>query len=102
MSRSGSTISGGLLVGLNRELAIRFSFLLSLPIIFGSGLKKVFDLYQGGTLMDLESSLIIASIFAFVSGLLAIHFLLKFLKNYSLNYFGIYRIILAVVILVFM
>jgi undecaprenyl-diphosphatase len=101
MSRSGSTISGGLFAGLSREVAARFSFLLSLPIIFGSGLKKVFDLYQGGTLASFESSLIIASIFAFISGLLAIHFLIKFLKNHSLNYFGIYRIILAVLILIF-
>ena len=101
MSRSGSTISGGLFLGLNRESATRFSFLLSLPIIFGSGLKKVFDLYQTGALAQAESSLFVASIFAFISGLLAIHFLIKFLRNHSLNYFGIYRIILAVWILIF-
>ncbi len=101
-SRSGATISGGLLSGLSREMAIRFSFLLSLPIIFGSGLKKVFDLYQDGLLSQVESSLIIASIFAFLSGLLAIHFLIKFLKNNSLNYFGVYRIILAIIILIWL
>jgi len=101
MSRSGSTISGGLFSGFSRELAARFSFLLSIPIILGSGLKKVFDLYQTGALAQVESSLFIASIFAFISGLLAIHFLLKFLKNHSLNYFGVYRIILAVLILIF-
>ena len=101
-SRSGATISGGLFMGLTRESATRFSFLLSLPIIFGSGLKKIWDLYQGGTLMNVEGSLLVASIFAFISGLLAIHFLVKFLKNHSLNYFGVYRIILAVVILIFL
>jgi undecaprenyl-diphosphatase len=101
MSRSGSTISGGFFLGLSREMAIRFSFLLSLPIIFGSGSKKLFDLLQGGTLQILDNSLIVASIFAFISGLLAIHFLLKFLKNHSLNYFGIYRIVLAILILIF-
>jgi undecaprenyl-diphosphatase len=101
-SRSGSTISGGLFVGLTREVAARFSFLLSLPIIFGSGLKKVFDLYQAGTLAEAESSLIIASLFAFISGLLAIHFLLRFLKKHSLNYFGVYRIILAIIILIWL
>jgi undecaprenyl-diphosphatase len=101
MSRSGSTISGGLFAGLTREVAARFSFLLSLPIIFGSGLKKFFDLHQSGLLSQVESSLITASVFAFISGLLAIHFLIKFLKNHSLNYFGIYRIILAVLILIF-
>jgi undecaprenyl-diphosphatase len=102
MSRSGSTISGGLFAGLSREAAIRFSFLLSLPIIFGSGLKKIYDLYQTGTLAQVESSLFLASIFAFISGLLAIHFLIKFLKNHSLNYFGVYRIILAIVILIWL
>jgi undecaprenyl-diphosphatase len=102
MSRSGSTISGGLFLGLNREIAMRFSFLLSLPIIFGSGLKKIWDLSQTGALLQIESSLYIASIFAFISGLLAIHFLLKFLKNHSLNYFGVYRIILAIIILIFL
>jgi undecaprenyl-diphosphatase len=101
-SRSGSTISGGLFVGLNRESATRFSFLLSLPIIFGSGLKKMLDLYQGGALAQVESSLFIASLFAFISGLLAIHYLLKFIKKHSLNYFGVYRIILAVIILAFL
>ena len=101
-SRSGATISGGLLSGLNREMTVRFSFLLSLPIIFGSGLYKVYDLVKHGQLGSVESSLIVASIFAFISGLLAIHFLIKFLKKYSLNYFGVYRIILAIVILIFL
>jgi undecaprenyl-diphosphatase len=101
-SRSGATISGGLFNRLNREVAARFSFLLSIPIILGSGLKKVFDIYQTPDFAALETSLIIACIFAFISGLLAIHFLLKFLKNHSLNYFGVYRIILAVVILIWL
>jgi undecaprenyl-diphosphatase len=102
MSRSGSTISGGLFAGLTRETAARFSFLLSIPIIFGSGLKKLLDLYQADLLSQVESSLLLASLFAFVSGLLAIHFLIKFLKNHSLNYFGIYRVILAIVILIWL
>lgn len=98
-SRSGSTISGGLFMGLNREDAARFSFLLSIPIILGSGLKKLFDVYQAPDFTSFESSLFIACFFAFVSGILAIHFLIKFLKNHSLNYFGVYRIILALVII---
>jgi undecaprenyl-diphosphatase len=101
-SRSGATISGGLFNRLSREDAARFSFLLSIPIILGTGLKKLLDIYQGGELATVEHSLFIAAIFAFVSGLLAIHFLLKFLKNHSLNYFGIYRIILAAAILIWL
>jgi len=102
MSRSGSTISGGLFCNLTREMTIRFSFILSLPIILGSGLKKLWDIYQAGMLSSMENSLLIASIFAFISGIFAIHFLLKFIKNHSLNYFGVYRLILASVILLFL
>lgn len=101
-SRSGSTISGGLFNGLKREDAARFSFLLSIPIILGSGLKKVFEIYSTPDFATTEQSLIIASLFAFFTGILAIHFLLKFLKNHSLNWFGVYRVILAVVILVWL
>ena len=50
MSRSGSTIAGGLLLGLTRESAVRLSFLLSLPIIFGSGAKKVLDVIKSSGL----------------------------------------------------
>jgi undecaprenyl-diphosphatase len=99
-SRSGATISGGLFNGLTREAAARFSFLLSIPIILGSGVKKLFDITHSTDFLQFESALILASLVAFISGILAIHFLLKFLKNHSLNYFGAYRIILAIVILV--
>jgi len=101
-SRSGATISGGLFTGLKREDAARFSFLLSLPIVLGSGLKKLFDIYSAGNLASIESSLLISCIFAFVSGIIAIHLLIKFLKNHSLNYFGAYRIVLAIVIILFL
>lgn len=94
MSRSGMTISGGLFTGLSREEATRFSFLLSFPIILGSGLKKVFDIQT----FDLSFGL--AFVTAFIVGLAAIHFLIKFLKTHSLRTFAWYRIILAIVIVV--
>lgn len=94
MSRSGMTISGGLFTGLNREEATRFSFLLSFPIILGSGLKKVFDIQT----FDLSFGL--AFITAFIVGLAAIHFLIKFLKTHTLRTFAWYRIFLAIVIVV--
>lgn len=89
MSRSGMTISGGLFTGLSREEATRFSFLLSFPIILGSGLKKAFDIQS----FDLSFGL--AFLTAFIVGLAAIHFLIKFLKNHSLRAFAWYRILLA-------
>jgi len=100
VSRSGSTISGGLLLGMKREEAARFSFLLGLPAILGAGLLsflKSFDVLASGSM---EASLIMGMIVAFFSGLFAIHYLLKFLKSYKLTVFAWYRIVLAIVILI--
>ncbi len=99
VSRSGATISGGLFQGLSREDATRFSFLLSFPIIFGSGLKQFIGL--AGTGSALSFSLLISFIVAFVTGYFAIQFLISYLKNHSLNIFIWYRVILAVLILLF-
>ncbi len=100
VSRSGATISGGLFLGLSRELATRFSFLLALPIITGSGLKKLFDLFKaGGGYLDFN--LFISALTAFVVGLVAIHFLISFLKKNSLKIFIYYRILLIFIILIF-
>lgn len=101
MSRSGSTISGGLLTGLDRETAVRFSFILSFPLILGSG---ILALKQAG-LAGISSS---ASIFAvgffaaFITGLAAIYFLVKYLKNHTFSVFMWYRVILAILILIFL
>ncbi|HJN62643.1 MAG TPA: undecaprenyl-diphosphatase UppP [Candidatus Paceibacterota bacterium] len=98
VSRSGITISGGLFMGFNRELATRFSFLLGFPIILGSGLKKLFDLGSDGLLIDLGASLVVGSVVAFVLGYFSIYWMLRYLKNHTLTLFVIYRIVLAVVI----
>jgi undecaprenyl-diphosphatase len=99
MSRSGSTISGGLLLGLTREDAARFGFLLSGPIILLSGLKKLLDLVQGGEISSVGFPLLVGSVVAFVIGLFAIHFLLRYLKNHTLTVFIVYRLVLAIVVL---
>jgi undecaprenyl-diphosphatase len=102
MSRSGATISGGLLLGLERQEAIRFSFILSFPIILGSGLKKFFDLFGSGELYSLGVPLFTASAVAFVVGLASIHFLVRFLKNHQLTFFVYYRVALAVFVFLFL
>lgn len=102
VSRSGATISGGLFSGLTRAEATRFSFLLSFPIIFGSGLKKLFDLSELGQLSSIGLPLVIASVVSFIVGLMSIKFLINYLKNHSLNIFVWYRIVLATVILLFL
>ncbi len=99
MSRSGVTISGGLFLTLPRALAVRFSFLLSIPILLGSGLKKLLDLGGSGSI---DASLIVGSLFAFFVGLASIHFLILFLRKHTLNAFVVYRILLAVMIFWFL
>jgi len=98
-SRSGVTITGGLFMGLKRETAARFSFLLSIPAVFASGL---FQLYEALEYLDSSMilSLIIATIFSAISGYLAIDFLLKFLKKYSTFVFVYYRFVLGILILI--
>jgi undecaprenyl-diphosphatase len=98
VSRSGATISGGLMLGLSREEAARFAFLLSLPIILGSGLKKLLELSLDGFVATWGVELLLAALTSFVVGGLSIHLLLKYLRNHSLLVFVFYRILLAVVI----
>ncbi|MEK9185606.1 MAG: undecaprenyl-diphosphatase UppP [Patescibacteria group bacterium] len=100
VSRSGITISGGLLFGLSREEAIRFAFLLGIPTILGAGLKVLMD---SSNILNFSDPTIWAGfVVAFLSGLLAIRFLIKFLSRHSFNLFIAYRLILAAVILFFL
>lgn len=102
VSRSGATISGGLLLGLTREDAARFAFLLSFPVILGAGLLKLFELSSAGTLVESGFSIALGAIAAFVTGLLAIHYLLKYLRSHTLGVFVVYRLGLAAIILLFL
>jgi undecaprenyl-diphosphatase len=98
VSRSGATISGGLITGLSKDEAVRFSFLLSIPILFGAGLKKLFEIRNDLFTTDIGSPLLFGSITAFITGLVAINFLIKYLRNHDLNVFIWYRIVLAIII----
>ncbi|ROL61165.1 undecaprenyl-diphosphatase UppP [Bacteroidetes/Chlorobi group bacterium ChocPot_Mid] len=100
-SRSGTTITAGLFSGLKRETAARFSFLLSIPAIFGSGLLEFYQSLKYITTDDLIA-LTIAIIVSAISGYFSIAFLLKFLKTKSTLIFVIYRIILGTIILIFL
>jgi undecaprenyl-diphosphatase len=94
-SRSGSTITGGLFAGLTRETAARFSFLLSIPAIAGSG---VLELPKAWHAVD-HSILLVATIAALISSYATIAFLIKFLQRNSTAVFAGYRIVLGIVIL---
>jgi undecaprenyl-diphosphatase len=98
MSRSGATIAGGMILGLNRSDAARFSFLLALPIILGSGLKKLLELVSSSSEVAWVP-LGIGALVSFVVGLCAIHFLLTFIKKHTLWPFIWYRIVLACFVL---
>lgn len=99
VSRSGATISGGLMLGMAREKVARFSFLLSLPIITGSGLKKLIDVTQSGTLDTGYANLFAGFTVAFVIGWICISFLLRYLKNHTLHAFAWYRIALGLAVI---
>jgi undecaprenyl-diphosphatase len=99
VSRSGATISGGLLLGLTRETAVRFSFLLSLPIIAGSGLLELAGvLKQGGTDFNLLN-LALGFCVSFILGYICIRWLMVYLKRHTLMAFVWYRCALAAVVL---
>ncbi len=97
-SRSGSTIMGGLIAGLKRETAARFSFLLMIPAITASGLLELVEAWHILP-KDSWTPLLVGTIVAGVVGYLSIWFLLAYLRRYSTSIFIIYRIILGVVIL---
>lgn len=94
MSRSGSSIAGGMLLGLTRHEAARFSFLLAIPIIMGAGFKKLLELMGSNEVVP-WGSVAVGALAAFVTGILAIHIMLSFVRNHSLWPFIWYRIILA-------
>ncbi len=98
-SRSGSTIMGGLFLGMTREGAARFSFLLGLPAILGSGLFELMSLIQDGLGQEGVTNIVIGIIAAFISGYISIEFLLQFLKRYGTLSFVIYRILLGGLVL---
>lgn len=100
MSRSGSTISGGLLLGLSREQATRFSFLLSIPIITGSGLLKLVHVLREPSSSYSSFDLALGFIVSFIVGGIAINWLLRFLKTHRLFPFIWYRLILATIVLI--
>lgn len=105
VSRSGSTITAGLALGLKREDAARFSFLLGAPIIAGAGLKSVYDMvkaaHAGLGLAGSELILFpIGIIVAAISGYLCIKYLLNYLQKHSTDVFVYYRWVLAGLIVV--
>ncbi|MEM2987522.1 MAG: undecaprenyl-diphosphate phosphatase, partial [Candidatus Bathyarchaeia archaeon] len=102
VSRSGATISAGLFLGLNKEAATRFSFLISIPIILGANINEIihyFRLTQGkGT--EPINLLVIGFVSSLTSGYLAIKYFLKYLKKGELKIFSLYCALIATIALI--
>ena len=101
VSRSGGTISGGLFLGLEREVATRFSFLLAIPAVMASGLFSLKDAFgptvgQSATGMQL----LVGTSIAFVVGYASIAWLLKFVGNHSFEWFAAYRIPVGIIVMI--
>lgn len=99
-SRSGITIIAGLGAGLKREQAIKFSFLLSVPVIIGAVLAKVPETLEISFSGNEAIILLISFVSAFVAGILAIKYFLALARKYSLNVFAYYRFVLAGILLI--
>jgi undecaprenyl-diphosphatase len=103
-SRSGSTIIGGLLVGLDRKVAATFTFFLAIPVMVGASLLKIlkYFLKTGTAFTSLEwSILIVGCIVAFIVSIVVIKFLMNYIKKHDFQVFGWYRIVLGILVLIY-
>lgn len=92
-SRSGTTILTGRLMGISKEAVTKFTFLLSVPIIFGATILKVGDL-------TFSIEVVVGVLTSFVVGVLSIKFLLSYIKKHDFSVFAFYRVILALIVFV--
>jgi undecaprenyl-diphosphatase len=99
ISRSGSTIVAGRALGFSHASAARFSFLLSIPVVFGAAIKKAFDTAQEGVSGELGMTMLVGGLAAVLVGLLALRFLMRFFESHTLRGFALYRFLLAAVLL---
>ncbi len=99
-SRSGSTIIGGLTMGISRAVIVEFTFFLGIPVMFGASLLKI--LKHGLAFSALELSiLLVGMVVSFIVSLIAIRFILNYIKTHDFKAFGIYRIILGLIVLLY-
>ena len=102
-SRSGSTILGGMLSGVSRTAAAEFSFFLAIPVMLGASALKVLKfVMEGFTATTLELALLaVGIVVSFLVSLAVIEFLMSFVKKHSFKVFGIYRIALGALVLLY-
>lgn len=99
-SRSGATIVGALLIGVSRSLAAEYTFFLAIPVMFGASAVKILKFGLNFTAMELFL-LILGTVVSFVVSVIAIKFLLKYIRNHDFKAFGYYRIVLGIIVFLF-
>jgi undecaprenyl-diphosphatase len=102
VSRSGATISAGLFLGQQRELSARFGFLLAIPAVFASGLFSLPDAFHPVSegMSATGAQLLVATVIAFVIGLAAVAWFLRFLLRHNMYWFVGYRVAAGAVVLI--
>ena len=99
-SRSGATILGAMLLGCSRTAASEFTFFLGIPVMFGASLLKI--IHYGLAFSAVEIFYLLAGmVIAFVVSLYSIRFLMSYVKNHDFRFFGYYRIILGIIVLIY-
>lgn len=99
-SRSGSTIIGGILIGAKREVAAEFTFFLAIPVMFGASALKLLKFGFSFTQIEI-AVLLVGMIVAFAVSILAIKFLMGYIKKHDFKVFGWYRIVLGIIVLLY-
>lgn len=100
-SRSGATIVGAMIIGVGRTAAAEFTFYLAIPVMFGASLLKLIKFGFAFTAAE-AAALILGMVVAFVVSIIAIMFLMGYIKKHDFTVFGWYRIILGILVLVMM
>ena len=100
-SRSGATIVGAMIIGVGRTAAAEFTFYLAIPVMFGASLLKLIKFGFAFTAAE-AAALILGMVVAFVVSIIAIRFLMGYIKKHDFTIFGWYRIILGILVLVMM
>ncbi len=101
ISRSGATITGGLLLGLTRELAVKFAFLVSIPSILGAFILEVPDALDSGIDSAIIIPLIVGVVCAAISGVIAIKFMIKVVTGKKLFIFSIYTWLVGIAVVIY-
>ncbi|OUZ24402.1 undecaprenyl-diphosphatase [Enterococcus sp. 6D12_DIV0197] len=100
-SRSGATILGAIMIGASRYVAAEFSFFLGIPTMFGASALKIFKFLKDGNAFDFQGTVILltGTIVSFIVSIIAIRFLMNYIKRNDFTVFGWYRIVLGIILI---